>query len=87
MDEKVKNLESRISNSISPLERNLEYRDGIPLLQNIKNNGERITLPAALKNELRGTAQKFMTGKDAAGAGVALAALAAGSTVWLPTSC
>ena len=27
-----------------------------------------------------------MTGKDAAGAGVALAALAAGSTVWLPTA-
>jgi len=86
LDEKVKNLESRVSNSIRPLERNLEYRDGIPLLQNIKNNGERITLPAALKNELRGTAQKFMTGKDAAGAGVALATLAAGSTVWLPTA-
>lgn len=84
--ERLANIEAKQAETFRPTEKNIAYVDGKALLQNVDNSGKRIELDEAIIKEMQETAQKFMTGKDATGAAVAIAALGAGSTVWLPTA-
>ncbi len=82
----IDDVKGRQVEASAPREKFLAYVDGKTLLQNVDNSGNRITLKEPIIKELKLTAQKYMTGKDATGAAVTIAALGAGSTVWLPTA-
>ena len=84
--EKINRIEGKQAETFRPTEKNLAYVDGKTLLQNLDKSGKRIDPSEAAIREMKLTAQKFMNGKDITGAAIGIAALGAGSTVWLPTA-